>query len=117
MEKKRKGSGVVLWSVLTAIFAILLAAVLIGTYVAYGSFRIALHGPVTMAAADLIQKVAQHIKAALGMVYFGVELNPIEFSFFVAYHCTGTLRSVPYYLKSLRKTLYVIIVAHPCYGF
>ena len=37
MEKKRKGSGVVLWSVLTAIFAILLAAVLIGTYVAYGS--------------------------------------------------------------------------------
>ena len=37
MEKKKKGNGVVLWSVLTAVFAILLVAVLIGTYVAYGS--------------------------------------------------------------------------------
>ena len=37
MEKNKKGNGVVLWSVLTADFAILLVAVLIGTYVAYGS--------------------------------------------------------------------------------
>lgn len=37
MEKKKKGSGVVLWSVLTVVLAILLAVALIGTYVAYGS--------------------------------------------------------------------------------
>ena len=37
MEKKKKGTGVVKWSVFTAITAILLVAVLIGTYVAYGS--------------------------------------------------------------------------------
>ena len=62
-----------------------------------------------------IKEVSEHIKALLGVVYFGVELCSVKSLFNVLDCGIGAFVAVTYSLEAFRENLYVVVVAHPYY--
>ena len=62
--------------------------------IADSCFGIAFHSPVTLAATNFCEEVAQHFKALNGVVYLGVELNAVQLSFLVCHCAVGAFYAV-----------------------
>ena len=57
-------------------------------------FGIAAHRPVALAAADIIQKVAQYLRAVLGVHNLGVELHAVHVFIGILHSRNGAIRRV-----------------------
>ena len=78
-----------------------------------GCINEAVHLPVTCAAADIENKVSEHLIAVLGMSNLWVELNGIELSVNVLHCSTGAAVGFGDNLKALRRLGDIIRMAHP----
>ena len=78
-----------------------------------GGVFIILHGPGAGSAADLIQEVADHLDAVLGVVHFGVILYTVEAPLGIGDGHVGTGHGMGHQLERLRHLCHVVTVAHP----
>ena len=78
-----------------------------------GCINEAVHLPVTCAAANIENKVSEHLIAVLGMSNLGVELNSIDLSVNVLHCSAGAVVGFGYNLKALGRFGDIIRMAHP----
>ena len=71
------------------------------------------HAPVTRGSADLIEEIADHIQAVLGMVHLRVVLNPIEPPPLVGDGHVGAGIGMGHQSKALGHLCHIVPVAHP----
>ena len=73
----------------------------------------AVHLPVALAAADVIEEVAQHDLSVLRVVYLGMELNAVQPSLFIRHRGNGTMRGSGDHTKAFGNLIDIIAVTHP----
>ena len=78
-----------------------------------GGFEVVAHRPVARRAADLIEEVADHLKAVFGVVHFRVVLDAVEPPLFIGNRDVGAGGRVGGQGKPLRHLRHVVPVAHP----
>ena len=79
----------------------------------YFAFHKGFHGPVAFQAADCKQKITDHFFAERRVLYFRMELHPIEFFLRIAHRGRGAVTGDRQYFKACRWLRHKIIVAHP----
>ena len=74
------------------------------------------HRPVAVRAAHIVQKVAEHKRAVLGMLHFRVELNAVNSALFAAECGIRAVIGMGNHFKTFGKAGYSVGMAHPAYG-
>ena len=82
----------------------------------HGIFAEIPHCPGTLGAADLIEEIAQHLAAELGVVHLRVELYAVEAPAFVGNGGIGAGVGVGDQRKAIRHLRHIVAVAHPGNG-
>ena len=78
-----------------------------------GGLLIISHGPVTPGSTYLIEEVADHAGAILGVVDLGVELDTVETAALVTDGHVGAGVGVGHQREPIRYLLHIVPVAHP----
>ena len=71
------------------------------------------HGPVALGVADLIEEVAEHGQAVLGVVDLGVVLDAVEAPLLVGDGHVGAGVGVGHQCEALGHPGHVVAMAHP----
>ena len=78
-----------------------------------GGLLVVAHGPVALGAADLIEEVADHGGAVLGVVHLGVILHTVEAAGLITDGHIGAGVGVGHQGEALGHLFHVVAVAHP----
>ena len=78
-----------------------------------GGLLVVAHGPVAGGAADLVEEVADHVDAVLGVVHLRVVLDAVEPTGLVADGHVGAGVGPGHQGEAVRHLLHIVAVAHP----
>ena len=78
-----------------------------------GGGLVVAHAPVALGAADLIEEVAEHLTAVLGVVHLGMVLDAVEAPALVGNGHVGAGVGVSDQGEALGDLLHIVAVAHP----
>ena len=79
----------------------------------HGALAEIVHGPFAPGVAHLIQEIADHIGAVLGVVYLRVELHPVKAPALVGNGHVGASLGMSHQGKAVRHLCHIVAVAHP----